>query len=246
MIRRIGLGLVVTAMVTWPRCRRGSAAGPAGAAPAPAGGGPSTHLSGNGPSGVRAAARHVHPAVAGSGQHAVVPGPWSIASLPTVSTDNWLNGDSCATSSFCVAVGGTNPGSTDQTLIEQWDGAAWSVVPSPNTSTTADDSLAGVSCVTTSFCVAVGYNDDNVGDNDQTLIEEWNGTAWSIVSEPQHVPDRRERPLQRELHQHHLLRSGRRGLQQRRARPWPWAGTAPPGRSRPRPTLRRPTPTSTP
>jgi hypothetical protein len=189
MIRRIGLGLVVTAMVTMATLSAGMMAGPAGAAPAPAGGSSSTHLSGNSPSGVRAAARHVHPAVAGSGQHAVVPGPWSIASLPTVSTDDWLNGDSCATSSFCVAVGGTNPGSTDQTLIEQWDGAAWSVVPSPNSSTTADDSLSGVSCVTTSFCVAVGYNDDNVGDNDQTLIEEWNGTAWSIVSSPNTSPN---------------------------------------------------------
>ena len=109
---------------------------------------------------------------------------WSIASSPNASTtqDNFLHGVSCLSPSFCVATGFYSNGANDQTLVESWNGSAWSIALSPNTSTTQDNYLRGVSCTSPSFCVATGHYSN--GTNDQTLIESWNGTAWSIGSSP--------------------------------------------------------------
>jgi hypothetical protein len=110
---------------------------------------------------------------------------WSIVASPNTSTtlQNELDSVSCVSSSFCVAAGSTSNGSRDQTLIEQWNGSAWSIVSSPNTSATLENELEGVSCVTASFCVAVG-DATNGSDIDQTLIEQWNGATWSIATSP--------------------------------------------------------------
>jgi hypothetical protein len=109
---------------------------------------------------------------------------WSV--VPSADTsptaDNYLNGVSCSTPTSCVAVGSFGPVSTGQTLVESWDGNTWSVVPSPNTSSTIDNVLNSVTCTNPSFCMAVGY--DDTGSSPPSLIEMWNGTAWSIVSGP--------------------------------------------------------------
>lgn len=78
------------------------------------------------------------------------------------------------------------PSGSYQTLIEQWNGTGWSIVTSPNTATTVSNRLIGVSCTSTSFCfcMAEGFAPPSRGGTDQTLIEEWNGTGWSIVSSP--------------------------------------------------------------
>ena len=110
---------------------------------------------------------------------------WSIATSPNTSTaqNNYLYGVSCVSASDCVAVGYyINTGSYDQTLIEQYSGTSWSIVTSPNTSTAQNNYLSGVSCTSASFCMATGYY--VTSGYDQTLIEEWNGTAWSIVTSP--------------------------------------------------------------
>ena len=41
----------------------------------------------------------------------------------------------------------------------------------------ADTVLSGVSCVTTSFCVAVGQ-----ATGPKPVIEQWNGSAWTVAS----------------------------------------------------------------
>jgi len=109
---------------------------------------------------------------------------WSIVSSPDTSSsqDNDLNGVSCFSASSCTAVGDYYTGSYNQTLIEQWNGSAWSIVPSPNTDSTKDNQLTSVSCLSPSSCTAVGYA--NSGTVDQTLIEQWNGSTWSIQSSP--------------------------------------------------------------
>ena len=100
---------------------------------------------------------------------------WAIVPSPNPGTANdVLSGVSCApATSSCKAVGFDNSGGSDQTLIESWDGTAWSVDPvvSPNVH------LQGVSCVSATFCKAVGYGVDAV-------IESWNGTAWSVDPTP--------------------------------------------------------------
>ena len=59
----------------------------------------------------------------------------------------------------------------------------WSIAASPNSGTGLNQ-LDGVSCHRASSCQAVGfYLDTSLGHN-QTLIESWNGTSWSIVPSP--------------------------------------------------------------
>jgi hypothetical protein len=110
---------------------------------------------------------------------------WTIVNSPNALTvQNFLVGVTCALASDCWAVGYTNDAgvtSAHQTLIERWDGTAWAIVSSPNTSTTQHNWLTGVTCASASECWAVGYI---VSSTYQTLIERWNGTAWELVASP--------------------------------------------------------------
>jgi hypothetical protein len=59
----------------------------------------------------------------------------------------------------------------------------WSVVPTP----TVDDGspLAGVSCLSASYCMAVGYSEHNCYPcNYSTLVEHWDGNSWSVMPSP--------------------------------------------------------------
>jgi hypothetical protein len=105
---------------------------------------------------------------------------WSVVPSPSTSSiDQQLDGVSCVSASFCVADGFTS----NATLVESWNGSKWSIVSSPNPASIQN--LDGVSCASASFCVAVGFY---VVPSDeaprQTLVESWNGSAWSIVSSP--------------------------------------------------------------
>ena len=112
---------------------------------------------------------------------------WSITPSPNNGMGlNMLNGVSCAGASSCQAVGYYLDASLGQyqTLIESWNGTSWSIVPSPDNGT-ASNVLQGVSCHAVSrSCEAVGYFYDASLRADQTLIESWNGTSWSIVPSP--------------------------------------------------------------
>jgi hypothetical protein len=110
---------------------------------------------------------------------------WSIVATPdTGSPSNFLRAVTCVASTDCWAVGvaaSVNGTSPEQTLAEHWDGSAWSIVTTPNTSSPSND-LAGVACVTSSDCWAAGLS--VMGLTGQTLAEHWNGSAWSIVTTP--------------------------------------------------------------
>jgi hypothetical protein len=109
---------------------------------------------------------------------------WSVVPSPNqgVGLNNALTGISCTASDFCIAVGTASNGTVDQTLIEQWNGAAWSIVASPNSASDRNNDLHGVSCTSAAYCTAVGSASNGIVD--QTLIERWNGVAWSIVASP--------------------------------------------------------------
>jgi len=110
--------------------------------------------------------------------------PWEVHTTADVGTtaDNSLGAVSCVPGGYCTAVGHTNAGKVDQTLAELWNGTGWTIVPSQNMSPTRDNDLYGDSCVTATFCVAVGAG--GVGPATQTLAELWNGTGWTIVPSP--------------------------------------------------------------
>ena len=110
---------------------------------------------------------------------------WSAVSTPDTSSSqtNELVGVACAASSDCWAVGwaGGNSGTAVQTLAEHWNGGAWSIVATPDASSSQNYLLA-VECVTSSDCWAVG--DSSTGGVSRTLAEHWNGSAWSVVATP--------------------------------------------------------------
>jgi hypothetical protein len=80
------------------------------------------------------------------------------------------------------AVGPYSNGTIWQTLIEHWNGATWSVVPSPNPGI-GSNFLFDVAGVAANDVWAVGRYSNTFGP-DQTLIEHWDGTNWSVVSSP--------------------------------------------------------------
>jgi hypothetical protein len=73
--------------------------------------------------------------------------------------------------------------------FESWNGNRWTIVKSPNTSTSDSNSLYEVSCLSSSFCTAVGvYYGPSTSDYYQTLIESWDGRRWTIVPSPNPPP----------------------------------------------------------
>jgi hypothetical protein len=111
-------------------------------------------------------------------------GSWTIVNSANGGAVNDIVGLTCVSASDCWGVGRQRNGSIWQTLIEHWDGSAWTLVASPNTSTSDGNFLYGVSCTSSSQCWAVG--DDTVMNFGvaHPLIEQWNGTAWTIYSSP--------------------------------------------------------------
>ena len=86
---------------------------------------------------------------------------WSITQSPdtSASTSNVLYGVSCVSaqgSTSCVAVGYYEGQGGWQTLIESYDGVSWAITESPNSSASHPASLDGVTCTSSSSCVAVG------------------------------------------------------------------------------------------
>ena len=111
---------------------------------------------------------------------------WTIVPSPNTSAtqDNLLKSVTCTSTSQCWAVG--YYGDYDhvvQALIEQWDGTAWTIVPSPNTAAYSS-ALYGVTCPSASQCWAVGYYSQAAYSGGQTLIEQWDGTAWATFPSP--------------------------------------------------------------
>ncbi len=107
---------------------------------------------------------------------------WRVVASPNVGSSNSLSGVSALSATQAWAVG-THYDTTAghyHTLIEHWNGTAWSVVASPNVGS-GDSSLASVSAVSPSNVWAVGSSYDT---SHHTLIEHWNGTAWSVVTSP--------------------------------------------------------------
>ena len=73
----------------------------------------------------------------------------------TDGTNNNLLSIDCVTKTFCIGVGyGVPDGAHFESVVEQWDGTAWSLVP--EASQVGD--LISVSCSSVSSCQAVGTN----------------------------------------------------------------------------------------
>lgn len=81
---------------------------------------------------------------------------------------------SCPSAARCMAVGRfVSPADRVATLAQEWDGRSWRQRRTPGPA--ASGPLSDVSCVRSSFCMAVGGSFLGV-------IERWNGRRWRLVT----------------------------------------------------------------
>ena len=111
--------------------------------------------------------------------------------IPSLGANAWLTDVSCSAPGACVAVGtgpvaGTNLPSGDPITLHL-TGTTWTNLASPTNAGGVRRTLYGVTCVSAQSCVAVGSNTyvpSNVGVLVSVLIETWDGTTWTEVSDP--------------------------------------------------------------
>lgn len=112
---------------------------------------------------------------------------WNIVPSPKVGVTSLLNAVVAASSQDVWAVGWhySPPAKYEQTLIEHWDGAAWSVIPSPNVPGTTNNRLYGAAVVNgdQNDIWAFGQWRQGTG-NWKTLTMRWDGIQWSVVPSP--------------------------------------------------------------
>ena len=118
------------------------------------------------------------------------PTRWSIVPSPNEEGANWLAAVDARTGNDAWAVGYyIGDEGLYETLSAHWDGSAWTLVETPNAGETGDW-LYGVTAVSRSDVWAVGTT---AGPADtytsSTLIEHWNGSAWSVVPSPNPADD---------------------------------------------------------
>jgi hypothetical protein len=91
---------------------------------------------------------------------------WTIQSTPnrTGATENYLYAVSCTSATACTATGSDqNSSNITVTLVEQWNGTAWVIKPSPNPVGAAVSALYSVSCSAAAVCTATGESRTSTG-----------------------------------------------------------------------------------
>jgi hypothetical protein len=122
---------------------------------------------------------------------------WRRVPSPSPAPGGYLNGVAGTSPGNAWAAGligggpGTGTGPTDKTLIEHWDGHAWTQVPSPTPQPAGG--LNGVAATSPANAWAVGWTGTgpDFGGTSRALIEHWDGNAWTRVPSPGNAPGAR-------------------------------------------------------
>jgi hypothetical protein len=114
---------------------------------------------------------------------------WARVRTPSPAPASYFRGVAAtsATDAWAVGVTGSSPGSTsttrNKTLIEHWNGTAWTRVPSP--SPRRISVLDGVAATSPTNAWAVGWTERNATPRHlRALILHWDGTSWTQVPVP--------------------------------------------------------------
>jgi hypothetical protein len=110
---------------------------------------------------------------------------WLVVALATPAGSNGIavRGVACTAATNCYTVGGSStPPGNSVTLIEQWNGAGWAVVPSPNLAGNDNNTLNGISCASARSCLAVGRA--AAGTSQSTLAMRLVAGTWTITPTP--------------------------------------------------------------
>ena len=107
---------------------------------------------------------------------------WKIVPMPIPSGSTYtsMTGVTTVASDDVWAVGSGENGNTYSTLVEHWNGSAWTIVPSPNVAGTTVDFFNGASHSSPDNVWAAGQYSTSVTGPYSTLVEHWNGSTWSI------------------------------------------------------------------
>jgi hypothetical protein len=101
---------------------------------------------------------------------------------PDAAIPGALNSVSCPAANECWAVGDSVGTTSNQAVMANWNGTAWTQTSIPAPPGAADTGLASVSCASTSYCWAVGYSQNSSGGTSVPYGLNWDGTAWSLGS----------------------------------------------------------------
>src|SRR5690349_14781862 len=114
---------------------------------------------------------------------------WSIVPSGNEDGSNWLRAVSASSGTDAWAVGWYIPsnGGYDETLALHWDGAAWSVVDSPNGGQNGDqlygtNQLYDVKAFAADDVWAAGWQWVQVGS--APLVDHWDGHSWKVSKVP--------------------------------------------------------------
>ena len=123
----------------------------------------------------------------GTATAAALPAPWSVEAFPApaAATDPLPGSVSCVQAT-CVGVGTYyDRAGTDTPLADVYTGTAWQLTKTPATPSGFGGGYAGVSCPTTTSCLAVGFDfGDFSGFTEFPIAARWNGSSWTTVTVP--------------------------------------------------------------
>jgi RHS repeat-associated protein len=112
-------------------------------------------------------------------------GKWSASTIkafqvPAGASSWFLRDLSCLSSASCIAVGYEKVEGVYKTLIERWDGSAWSIEEggAEPAEGNAFRALTRVSCPSAGYCMAVGEAAE------RPFAESWDGEQWTLASVP--------------------------------------------------------------
>ena len=106
---------------------------------------------------------------------------WTSQTIPAPAGTGTLGGVSCTSRAFCEAIGENNINGNVVGVAAVWNGSAWNAQATPNPAKSTFLQLTAVSCVSAKSCEAGGYFEVQVTADDQkALAEAWNGSTWQL------------------------------------------------------------------
>jgi len=91
---------------------------------------------------------------------------------------------SCLGPKSCIGLGTyATPVHGVSAFLRTWNGTAWGPIRDP-LHASASDGLNAISCISATFCVAVGGRTTGSEDNTSPLVATWNGSRWSETVPP--------------------------------------------------------------
>jgi hypothetical protein len=110
---------------------------------------------------------------------------WSLQTTVNPGEETYLTSVSCGSSSFCMATGFYLESTSWVPLAERWNGTEWNTKAPVKPPGATHSWLNGVSCTSSTACVAVGTKEVNAGTHEnQTMAQRWNGTEWTLQTTP--------------------------------------------------------------